>query len=366
MTTRRELCTALAPESLERSPHLPIAHRQVLSALQQCQRGPDGHSRSQCPSCGGHHRVQPSWGNRHCPQCQQHTTRQGLQHHLDTQLPGPHFLLTCTVPETRRPFSRSPQRLASQAMLHASATALKRLATAERFIGTDLPGCTGVLHTWGRQLQYHPHIHSIVPGGGLSEDRTTWGPSRANVFVPVTALSPISRALFKEDRRQAGLLEQSAPQVWTIPWHVHSQANHHGHSAFTSLAPSVFKGASANQRIVSLTDHTVTFTYRNVGRARLRTPPLDVIEFIRRFLPHVLPEGLQTVRPFGFLHASCAIPLATLRLMIVQGPPGDAPLPPRTPLPPPAARCPTCGAPMRVRRRLWTSPSDLVETGCEA
>jgi hypothetical protein len=248
-------------------------------------------------------------------------------------------------------------------MLHASATALKRLATAERCIGTARPGFTGVLHTWGQRLQYHPHLHDIVPGGGLSEGRTTWCPSRANFFVPVKALSLISRALFKEDMRQAGLLEQIAPQVWTIPWNVHSQANHHGHSAFTSLAPYVFKVAISNQRIVSLTDHTVTFTSRKVGSARLRTTPLDVSEFIRRFLHHVLPDGLQKVRHFGCLHASCASPLATIRLRIVQGHPGDVQLPLRTPLPPHAARCPTCGAPMRVIMRLWTSPRDFVDTG---
>ena len=260
MTTLRDIFNAFAPEYLERSPHLPTSHRKAIHAIQQCQSGSYGHRLYQCQTCGGHHRVNHSCGHRHCPQCQQHTTQQWLQHHLDKQLPGPHFLLTFTVPETLRPFIRSPQRPAYQAMFHASATALTRLAADERFLGTDLPGFTGVLHTWGRQLQYHPHIHSIVPGGGLSADRAAWLPSRANFFVPVKALSPISRAIFKDDMRQAGLLEDIDPQVWTIPWNVHSRAQHHGHSAFTSLAPYVFKVAISNQRLVSLTDRTVTFT----------------------------------------------------------------------------------------------------------
>jgi hypothetical protein len=242
---------------------------------------------------------------------------------LDKQLPGPHFLLTFTVPETLRPLLRSHQRLGYHAMFHASSEALKRLAKDARFIGTDLPGFTGVLHTWGRQLQYHPHIHYIVPGGGLSEDRTAWLPSRANFFVPVKALSPISRAIFKDTMRQAGLLEPIDPQVWAIPWNVHSQANHHGPSAFPSLAPYVFKVAISNHRLVSLTDRTVTFTYRKVGSARLRTAQLDVIEFIRRFLQHVLPHGFMKVRHFGLLHASCAVPLATIRLMLGQVHPSD-------------------------------------------
>jgi len=237
MTTLRDIFTAFAPEYLERYPNLPISHRQVISAIQQCQSGAYGHSLYQCQDGEKYHRVQHSCGNRHCPQCQQHKTHQWLQHHLAKQLPGLPFLLTFTVPETLRPFIRAHPRLAYQAMFTASSLALKRLAKDERFIGTDLPGFTGVLHTWGRQLQYHPHIHYIVPGGGLSEDRTAWLPSRANCFVPVKALSPIYRAIFKEDMRQAGLLEHIAPQVWSIPWNVHSQADHHGHSAFTYLAP---------------------------------------------------------------------------------------------------------------------------------
>jgi Putative transposase len=247
-------------------------------------------------------------------------------------------------------------------MLQASAMALKQLANDERFIGTDLPGCTGVLHTWGRQLQYPPHIHSIVPGGGLSKDRTTWQPSRANFLVPVTALSPISRALFQEEMRQAGLLEQIAPRVWTIPWHVHSQAHHHGHAAFTSLAPSVCKVAISNRRIVGLQDRTVTFTYRQVGSTRPRTAHLDVMALLRRFLQHVLPDGFMKVRHFGLLHASCAIPLATIRLMMVPGPPSEGPPMPIVSLPPRVALCPAGGAPMRVVMRLWTSPKGFVDT----
>ena len=362
MTTLRDIFTAFAPEYLERYPHLPLAHHQVLSAIQQCQSGQYGHSLYQCHSCGEQHRVHHSCGNRHCPRCQQHTTQPWLQHHLDTQLPGPPFLMTFTVPETLRPFLRSQQRLAYQAMCNASSLALKQLAKDERFIGTDLPGFTGVLHTWGRQLQYHPHIHSIVPGGGLAKDRTAWRPSRANFFVPVKALSPIYRALFKEDMRHAGLLEHSDPQVWTIPWNVHSQANHHGHSAFSSLAPSVCKVALSNNRIVGLTDRTVTFTYRTVGSARLRTAHLDGMEFLRRFLQHVLPDGFQKVRHFGLLHASCAVPLATIRQLIGQGHPSEALPPPRTPQLPRAARCPTCGASMHVVLRVWTSPQDFVDT----
>jgi len=363
MTTLRDICNAFAPEYLERYPHLPTSHRKVISAIQHCRSGHYGHSLYQCQSCGGQHRVNHSCGNRHCPQCQQHKTQQWLAHHLDTQLPGPHFLLTFTVPETLRPFLRSHQRLAYHAMFQASSMALKRLAKDERFIGTDLPGFTGVLHTWGRQLQYHPHIHYIVPGGGLSADRTTWRPSRANFFVPVKALSPISRALFKEAMRHAGLLEHIDPQGWTIPWNVHSQAHHPGHSACTSLAPEVVKVAIAHSRIVGLKDRPVTCTSRKPGSARPRTTTLDAMEFLRRFLQHVLPDGFMKVRHFGFMNANSAINTDTIRPMILPAQPIDGKPIRIVPPPPRVALCPTCGAPMRVVMRLWTSNRAFVDTG---
>jgi hypothetical protein len=362
MTTLRDIFTAFGPEYLARYLTLPTVHRKVISAIQHCRSGHYGHSLYQCPSCGEHHRVNHSCGNRHCPQCQQHKTPQWLAHHLDKQLPGPHFLLTFTVPETLRPFIRSHQRIAYHAMFNASSKALKRLAKDERFIGTDLPGFLGVLHTWGRQLQYHPHIHYIVPGGGLAEDRMTWLPSRANFYVPVKALSPIYRALFKEDMDQAGLLAQIDPLVWTIPWNVHSQANDNGRSAFTYLAPYVFRVAISNSRIVSLTGRTVTFTYRKPGSARPRTTSLDALEFIRRFLQHVLPDGFMKVRHFGFLHTSCTLSIATIRRLLVQEPAGAAQPPLRKPQLPRAACCPTCGTPMHVVMRRWTSPRGFVDT----
>jgi hypothetical protein len=363
MTPSSDIFNAFAPESLERSPRLPTSHHKVIRAIPNCRSGHYGHSLYQCHSCGKHHRVYHSCGKRHCPQCPHHKTPQWLPHHLDTQLPGPHFLVTCTVPETLRPFIRSQQRLADQAMCKASSQALKRLAQEERFIGPNLPGFTGILHTWGRQLQSHPPIHYLVPGGGLSEDRTTWLPSRAHFYVPVKALSPIYRALCKEAMEQAGLLAQIDPLVWHTNWNVHSQANPNGHTAFKSLAPYVFKVALSNSRIVSLTDRTVTFTYRQPGSSRPRPTHLDGMECLRRFLQHGLPDGFMKVRHFGFLHASCALPPDPLRLMIVQAHPLDCKPTQSGPPAPLATLCPTCGAPMRVVMRLWTSNRAFVDTG---
>jgi hypothetical protein len=161
----------------------------------------------------------------------------------------------------------------------------------------------------------------------------------------------------------AGLLDRIDPQVWATPWNVHSLANPHGHTALTYLAPYVFKGAISHSRIVSLNNRTVTFSYRNPGRVRKRTTQLDAIEFIHRFLQHVLPEGFQTVRHCGFLNPRCAIPTDTLRLMILQQRPSAFSAPDSETPQPFVASCPTCGKPMQLVMRLWTSNRVFPDTG---
>jgi hypothetical protein len=179
----------------------------------------------------------------------------------------------------------------------------------------------------------------------------------------VQALSPISRALWKEAMTKAGRLESIAPQVWTLPWNVPSQATPHAHAALPDRAPYVFKVALAKRRLVSLTERTVPFTSRKPGRARLRTTTLDAMAFLRRFLHHVLPDGFMKVRHFGFLPASCPLPPGTLRLLLVPAQLIDFP---PTRLAPPApfvACCPTWGGPLQVGMRLWTANSACVDTG---
>jgi hypothetical protein len=163
--------------------------------------------------------------------------------------------------------------------------------------------------------------------------------------------------------RQAGLLEPIDPQGWNIPWNVHSQAHAKSHTAFTYLAPSVFRVAISTRRIVGRTDHPVTFTSRQPGSARPRATTLDVIECIRRFLHQVVPDGFMNVRHCGFRHASCTIAADTLCPMIVQAHPTHG-TPTRIVHPEPlAALCPTCGIPRRLVMRLWTSSRACVDTG---
>lgn len=357
MTTITDIFSRYAPEYLEKYPNLPQAHRKVIEAILDCRTGQYGSTVYQCQGCGQIHTVHCSCGNRHCPQCQHHKTRGWLEKQLARQLPGPHFLITFTVPEELRDFIRSHQKVCYEALFKASSEALKLLARDPRFIGTDLPGFTGILHTWGRQLQHHPHIHYIAPGGALSRNRSTWLPSSAHFYVPVLALSPICRKKFKDEMEKAGLLDQIDPKVWEIDWVVNSQAVGNGSTSLKYLAPYVFKVAISNSRIVGLQDRMVTFKYRKKGSSRYRTTSLEVMEFIRRFLQHVLPPGFMKVRHFGLMSSNCSIPIAAIRPMILLQ--SDAlPEPSEGKSDSPAGPyCPDCGGVLvlvkRIKPVLW-------------
>jgi hypothetical protein len=188
-------------------------------------------------------------------------------------------------------------------------------------------------------------------------------PSRANGYVPVTALSPIYRAICKAAMRTAGLVEQSAPRLWPTPWNGPSQGNPHGATSWQSLAPYVCQVAIANRRMVALQDRIDTFTYRTSGSARPRPTPLDVWELRRRFLQHVLPLGGMQVRPFGFLSASGAIHTPDIRRMMAET--NDAtPEPPATPeAPSPLVSCPPCGGARRVSMRGLPAQGAFGDTG---
>jgi hypothetical protein len=365
MTTMREGCNAYAPAYRQRYPHLPRSQQKAISAIQNWKTGHSGHSLDHGQNGGKHPPRNHACGHRHGPPCQHHTPQLWVPTQREKQLPGPHVLSTFPVPETLRPLLRAPPQSAYQALCKASSAARKRLAKAERFLGIHLPGFPGVLHPWGRQLPDHPPSYDIVPGGGLSTDRTAWLSSSDHGLVPVRALSPSYRAGCKDTRRQAGLLEHLAPHVWTIPWNVHSQAQPDAHAALTSLAPSVFRGAIANHRLVSRQDRTVTLTSRQPGSTRLRTTRLEVIECLRRVLQHVLPAGCQQVRPVGFLRAGWTLRCATLRRTIAATQLVAARLPRPPAPPPPVAPSPRGGHPMPRVLRQWTADHAFVETGGE-
>jgi len=329
---------------------MPAEHKKVLHALTACRSGALGTVFYACSSCGRTHAMGRSCGNRHCPTCQQDKTKTWLEKQFARLLPCPYFLLTFTFPAKLRRFVRAHQRVCYAALFQASSRAIKRLAADPKYVGTKSLGFFGVLHTWGRTLEYHPHVHYVVPGGGLSDDGSRWLPSRADFFVPVRALSKIFRAKFRDCMKRAGLLSQLDPDVWRQDWVVHSQTVGDGRASLKYLAPYVFRVAISDHRIVSCDDGNVAFSYRRSGSRRWRRMTLDAMEFIRRFLQHVLPTGFQKVRHYGFASPNAKQSIESVRwvvtlhydlqfLLLAQQPPVT---------PQSRIRCPACGAAMMI------------------
>ena len=225
-------------------------------------------------------------------------------------------MITFTLPEQLRPFIRSHKRIGYGAIFNASSQSLKVLAADERFIGGDVPGFWGVLHTWGRQQNYHPHIHYIVPGGAYSTKDGRWHPSRIDFFAPVKALSKIYKAKFQDEMKKTGMYEVIPSEVWEIEWNVNVQAVGRSENSIKYLAPYVFKVAITNSRIVKVENRMVTFRYKKPKSNRWRNLTIDVIEFIRRFLQHVLPTGFMKIRYYGFMHPSSSITVKKINLLI--------------------------------------------------
>lgn len=225
-------------------------------------------------------------------------------------------MVTFTVPEEIRDFIRSHQRVCYAALFAASAEAMKKLAEDPKYIGGDMAGFFGVLHTWGRQLQYHPHIHYVVPGGALSSKDSRWHPSSPTFYVPVLALSPIFRAKFRDRMKKAGLFDQIPAEVWQKGWNVNCQAVGEAEGSIKYLAPYVFRVAISDSRIIKVEDGKVYFHYKEQKSNRLRTMALGIMEFIRRFLQHVLPSGFMKVRYYGFLSPTSNVTIDEVRAKI--------------------------------------------------
>ncbi len=359
MTSIREIFTTFGPEYLQRyGNRMPKTHRKVIDAVIACRTEACGTAFYQCDRCAEPSQFFRSCGNRHCPTCQYQKTQRWLEKQIERQLPGHHFLITFTVPEQLRSFIRQNQRAGYSALFKASSDALKKLALEQKHIGGDLPGFFGVLHTWGRTLQYHPHIHYVVSGGAIGSADHSWHPSRIDFFLPVKALSVILRAKFRDLMKQANLFDQIPPDVWQIAWNVNCQPVGSSQATLKYLAPYVFKVAISNSRIVGVQDRTVLIRYRKPHSERSRILALEVMEFIRRFLQHVLPTGFMKIRYYGFMNPNCAVKLDRIRALIElsYGFAVDLPVPEIEP--PRRTTCPSCGGLLKLRSVL--PPSKIL------
>jgi hypothetical protein len=231
-------------------------------------------------------------------------------------LPTNYFHVTVTVPEELRELLRSNQRDGYGLLMKAAAGAIIELCRDRRFVAGTV-GVLAVLHTWTQQLHYHPHVHCLVTGGGVSDDARDWYPAREDFLVPYGPLAKLVRGKFKAllaDKRP-DLVAPSA--AWTKPWVVHITPWGRGEQAVLEyLARYVFRIAISNARIVGLDDRTVTIRYKHRKSSRWRTCRMDGHEFLRRFLQHVLPKGFHKVRYFGLWHHSKRRLAAQARLLL--------------------------------------------------
>lgn len=294
---------------------------QVMGLLERCRTGELGHALYRCDACATSYAMPQSCGNRHCPRCQGRKAKQWLETQLAKLLPCDYFLITFTVPHELRPLVRAHPRECYRAMFGAAAATLRELAKNPKYVGSSRLGFTGVLHTWGRTLSYHPHLHFVVPGGAISEDGEAWLPSRVDFFVPVRAASILYRAKFLALMAPTGLLDPIRKAVGTKKWVVHCKAVGDGRRALRYLAPYVYRVAISNRRLLKCEPGPdglgrVTFTYRKSGSRRYRAMTLTAEEFMRRFLQHVLPCGFQKVRHYGFAHPRHRIDLEWLNMLV--------------------------------------------------
>jgi len=355
MGALQKLFTAHGAHYLQRfGETMPARHQKVMAAMVACRTPQAGALLCGCARCGHSHLVPRSCGNRHCPTCQGRKAFEWLARQLERALPTHHFMLTFTVPEPLRAFLRSNQRIGYAALFAASAGAIRALAGAPRFNLGDQPGFFGVLHTWGRQLQYHPHIHYLVPGGALSSADRQWHASSPGFYLPVHALSTIYRAKFRDAIERAGHLAEIPDAVWRIAWNVNCQPVGDAAHTLGYLARYVFKVAISDQRIVEVDEQRVRFSYTKVHSNRRRTMALPIAEFIRRFLQHVLPPGFMKVRHYGFLSPSFGIPIEEVSARVDMAH-GFAlrPLNPELDAPAPQSMlCSHCGGALKLLRVL--------------
>ena len=291
------------------------SHRRVLRDIVQCRTAALGGHVYHCDACDEIHYQYHSCQNRHCPQCQHNQGQQWLVKQQECLLPVPYFMVTFTLPAALRDLLRRNQQIGYDILFRASAEALQDLAWDPGYVGGQI-GMVGVLHTWGRNLSYHPHVHYLVPAGGLAADRESWIKTRHDFLVPVKALSVIFRAKFRDALKKTDLFEQVPAQVWRKDWVVHCKAVGNGLAALKYLAPYIFRVAISNNRILKVADGKVTFRYRETNTKKWRTSTLTAEEFLRRFLQHVLPKGFVKVRYYGLFSPSLRHWLTVIRLWL--------------------------------------------------
>jgi hypothetical protein len=349
----------------------------VLDAIARCRTATLGGHRDQCASCGHQAISYNSCRNRHCPKCQTGARDRWLAQRQNELLPVGYYHLVFSVPHSLVPVMWQNQRLLFALLFEASAATLLEVAANPKHLGAGL-GFLSILHTWGQTLQPHPHIHCVVPGGGLSPDHARWIASRSNFLLPVKVLGRLFRRKFlsglrrlfaqhqlrffgecadlQQQKRFVTLLRTLSHQDWVVyakpPFGGPEHVLHY-------LARYTHRVAISNHRLLAVSDSEVSFRWKDYAHgSRQRIMTLAPEEFLRRFVQHVLPKGFPRIRYFGWLanrKRTNMLPLC--RFLLQQTPPAET-MPIATSS---AWQCPQCGGPMLVIERLSTAQLFFAE-----
>jgi hypothetical protein len=285
--------------------HLTSVQAQALSDIQNCRTPFFGGHLHQCDHCDGKMYCYHSCRNRACPKCHHDQTERWIAKQRALLLPTSYYLLTFTLPRELHALARAHPKKIYGLLMKAAADALQRLARDPRYVGARL-GILAVLHTWTRAMLYHPHVHMLVTAGGLSDNASRWIPAKNPAFlVPVRALSVIFRAKICAALKKIDLLKHVPSAVWKKHWVVHSKHAGSGETVFQYLARYVFRIAITNSRIEAIADGNVIFRYRNNQTQLIQRTTLSGVEFLERFLQHVLPRGCTKVRYYGIFSPRC-------------------------------------------------------------
>jgi putative transposase/transposase-like zinc-binding protein len=292
------------------------SHRRAIADILACRTAALGGHLWQCDHCYLEVFSYHGCKNRSCCKCHTDDTERWLDARKLEILPCHYFHVTVTVPEELRHVLRANQQDGYALLMKAAAKAIIDIARDPRFVGGTV-GVLAVLHTWTQQLNYHPHVHCLVTGGGVSGDGTYWHPARPSFLAPETAIAKLVRGKLKAwfARKRPDLIIPAT--AWTTRWVVKITRWGEGQDAVLRyLARYVFRIAITNSRIIALDERTVSFRYKHRQSNRWRICTLDGEEFMRRFLQHVLPKGLHKVRYFGLWHPSKRLAASKVRLLL--------------------------------------------------
>ena len=357
--------------------HLSLGQCKVMSAIEQCRTAVLGGHVLQCPACDHAQVAYNSCRNRHCPKCQASAARRWLEARQVDLLPVEYYHVVFTLPAPISAIAYTNKTVIYGLLFQVAAETLCTIAADPKHLGARI-GLTLVLHTWGSALTHHPHVHGIVPGGGLSPDGQRWIACKPGFFLPVRVLSRLFRRRFLEalaKAHAAGLLQffgeyaaladATAFADWLKPlrrieWVVYAKRPFAGPSAVLAyLARYTHRVAIANSRLIALDEQGVTFKwkdYRAKGKTKYKTMTLAAGEFMRRFLLHVLPRGFHRIRHYGLIaNAGRRVNLARARELLNMPPDVDDEAGTGDNVVdsvPPTYVCPDCGAPMIIVETL--------------